>query len=88
MLYEEVQIGCLYKWKHHNSDWHIDDIGQFDNQGRMIKYCHIDPNQEFTVLNKIEFDWRYAIKVILSEKEQIGWLICGNAYYPMEKIVV
>ncbi len=85
--YNEIQISNVLRWIESNSEWPVQDIDSCDQRGYFITHGRAHPNDEFMILDKRYFDYRYAIKVLFLEKEMMGWIVCGHALYPALKLL-
>lgn len=83
--FSEMKIGKIFRWVESHGHWPIQDIDSTPD-GYFVTLKNIYPNDEFMLLEKKEFDYRFAIRVIFLGEETIGWIVCGNALYPAIQI--
>lgn len=87
MLFNYVEPKQVFKWIAPNKDWPIiKDI--FSEGSPWVVLTQMYPEEEFMIIEKYRFNnSRFAIRVILLGREIIGWLICGDAQYPMQRML-
>ncbi len=86
-LFHEIEIGNVFRWIENNNNWPIQDIDSLDKSSRFITQGFLCTNDEFLVLDKREFDFRYAIRIMVLGKDLLGWVVCGHAKYPAIRIL-